>query len=78
MAHFMGSYPEKIGEGGPLCPCSSGVVAVPNGVLAAEVAGIRQEIVSAMGILQRALSRLALVRDSSCGDAACLVDFRIC
>ncbi len=47
-------------------PALSGFVAIPNGVLAAAAAGMRQEIVSALGILQRALSRIALVRDGRC------------
>ncbi len=46
-----------------------------NGVLVAAAAGIRQEIVSGLGILQRAVSRLALVYDNRCREVAYLVVF---
>ncbi len=47
-------------------PALSGFAAVPNGVLVAAAAGMRQDIVSAPGIVQRALSRLTLVCDGRC------------
>ncbi len=44
----------------------------------AAAAGIRQEIVSARGMLQRAVSRLARVRDGRCRYTMCLAAFRVC
>ncbi len=58
-------------------PALSGFAAVPNGVLVAAVAGRWQGIVSALGLLQRAVSRIALVHDGRCQERACLVVFRL-